>query len=526
MKLQQQKYLRKISKALGAVALYGIILPLAEAQSGQHWQKLGQDALARAQAQFDDGRRARNLILFVGDGMGISTVTAARILAGQQQGKPGEENLLSFEHFPFTGLVKTYNVNQQTPDSAGTMTALVTGIKTKAGMLSVDARSIRQNCASAKNRGLVTLLEQAEEKGMATGLVSTARITHATPAATYAHLPERNWESDADMSAKAQAEGCRDIARQLIEFEHGDGIEVVLGGGRARFLPKTAPDPEYPAKSGHRQDGRNLIKEWLNRHDKAAYVWSLAQFESVQDNRIDRLLGLFEPSHMQFEADRANDQAKEPSLRQMTEKAIRILERHPGGYFLMVEGGRIDHGHHATNAYRALTDTIAFAEAVAAAVQMSKDDTLIVVTADHSHTLTIGGYPARGNPILGKVAGVDKDGEPEEEFALDAKGQPYTTLAYANGPGAFVADQSQGAQAFRGFLPELMRQKLKPAAQADTEDINYLQIGAVAMATETHGGEDVAVYAQGPGAAWFHGVMEQNVVYWLMQGALEAFEEE
>ncbi|MBQ0731443.1 MAG: alkaline phosphatase, partial [Oleispira antarctica] len=179
---------------------------------------------------------AKNVILFVGDGMGVSTVSAARILQGQLAGNNGEENLLSFERFPFSGFSKTYNVDQQTPDSAGTMTAMMTGVKTDAGLLSVDEQSNRGDCASAKNHRLTTVLELAELAGKATGIVTTARITHATPAASYAKSVERDWEDDSELSIDAKASGCVDIAQQLLAFK--GGIDVALGGGRKHFLPE------------------------------------------------------------------------------------------------------------------------------------------------------------------------------------------------------------------------------------------------------------------------------------------------
>ena len=150
--------------------------------------------LLTAATMAGEGERKRGVILFVGDGMGVSTVTAARILDGQNKGLAGEENLLAFEHFPHLALVKTYNVDAQVSDSAGTMTALVTGHRTRAGVLSVGPEAARGDCTTSKQHELVTLLEEAEQRGYRTGVVSTARITHATPAATYAHSPDRNWE--------------------------------------------------------------------------------------------------------------------------------------------------------------------------------------------------------------------------------------------------------------------------------------------------------------------------------------------
>src|SRR5690606_19528294 len=112
------------------------------------------------------------------------------------------------------------------------------------------------DCASANGQGVASILEIAEALGLATGIVSTARITHATPAATFAHTPNRDWESDAELSAEAKANGCKDIARQLIEFPYGDGLEVALGGGRSYFLPNTVADPEDAGAFGRHKDGR------------------------------------------------------------------------------------------------------------------------------------------------------------------------------------------------------------------------------------------------------------------------------
>ena len=199
---------------------------------------------------------AKNIILFVGDGMGVSTVTAARILDGQLKGQTGEENILSFESFPYVGLSKTFNTDAQTPDSAGTMAAMMTGVKTDAGVISLAEGVTRGNCASTQGQDLVTALELAAMAGMSTGVVSTARVTHATPAATYAHAPERNWESDADLPEEAVTNGCSDIAKQLFDFNDGKGMNVMLGGGRRAFIPNTVVDSE--GENGKRLDGVGL----------------------------------------------------------------------------------------------------------------------------------------------------------------------------------------------------------------------------------------------------------------------------
>jgi alkaline phosphatase len=200
---------------------------------------------------------------------------------------------------------------------------------------------------------------------------------------------------------------------------------------------------------------------------------------------------------MQFELDRAKDKAGEPSLAEMTTKAIQILKRNPKGFFLLVEGGRIDHAHHGGNAIRALEDTSAMDDAVKAALAATNArDTLIVVTADHSHVLTMSGYPSRTTPILGLA----DDGTGKPAMAGDAK--PYTILGYANGPGA----EPDG----------------KPRANlsnVDTTAHDHRQQALVPMRAETHGGEDVPIYASGPWAHLFQGVVDQQYIFHVMNHA-------
>jgi alkaline phosphatase len=449
--------------------------------------------------------------------MSITTITAARIYDGQQHGGSGEENRLSFENFPATALSRTYETDFQTPDSAGTMTAIMSGVKTRAGVIGVDQVAERGNCASDRGHETVSALELAAVAGQSTGVVTTTRITHATPAATYGHIADRDWESDMEIPEKQRAPDCIDLARQLVEFPFGHGIDVALGGGRTEFMPADQRDPEYPGLPGKRLDGRDLLAAWTKR-DGAAYVWNQTQLKAIDAAKTTHLLGLFEPEHMHYETDRAKDPAGEPSLSEMTRAALTVLKKNPKGFFLMVEGGRIDHGHHAGNAYRALTETIEFAHAVQTAVDMtSANDTLILVTADHSHTLTFAGYPARGNPILGKVRGSSGEGPPSKNLAVDATGRPYATLSYANGPGyAGASDrQPEGAKHYphdptayssaKNGRPQL--------AEVDTEAEDYEQESTMPLSSETHSGEDVAVFASGPGSQAVRGSLEQNALF-------------
>jgi len=461
------------------------------------WQAEGEAALQAAKDRQVIEGGAKNVILFIADGMDTTTSTAARILAGQKAGGAGEEYQLHFDRLPFTGFSKTYNTNAQVPDSAGTATAMMTGHKTKAGMISIDQTVAVGDCEGAKGHELPSVMSIAEETGRATGIVSTARITHATPATVYAHSAQRGWEADRDLP---DGSTCTDIASQLIEAADENSLWVALGGGRRNFLPNDAADPEYPTAKGVREDGRNLMREWsrLSRQHKV-----VTDAEGLANaGRRQKVLGLFEPSHMKYEHDRPDN---EPSIADMTAFAIKRLSANKDGYFLLVEGGRVDHAHHGGNAYRALTDTIAFDQAVKTAMDMTEaDDTLIIVTADHGHTMTFAGYPYRGNPIMGLVKGWDENGGPSEFVTLGTDKRPYTTLGYANGPGAH-ANHEHGR-------PEL--------DEDEVIEPRFKQQSLVPLPSETHGGQDVAIYARGPGAHYLTGVHEQSFIFYVMKDAL------
>jgi alkaline phosphatase len=434
--------------------------------------------------------RAKNVILFIGDGMGISTITAARIYEGQKRGETGEENQLSFEKFPNVALVKTYNTNAQVPDSAGTASAIHTGVKTRIGVLGIGPEATRGVCSEARAHSLPTLGEEAKARGLALGIVTTTRITHATPASVYSHSADRDWEADSNIPAAQQGQGCKDIALQLAEAK----FDLALGGGTAMFYGKNA--------GGRRADpAADLPAQWAAKNGGVVVKDAAGLAAAPMDKPV---LGLFNPSHLTYMADRKPDSA-EPTLTDMTAQAIARLKADPDGYYLMVEGGRIDHAHHEGRAGYALEEAVEFARAVQWAVDHTDPkDTLILVTADHSHVFTIAGYPQRGNDILGLVvpppgggdgdhSGSDEPGAP----TLAGDGMPYTTLGYANGPGAVKGERP---------VPET--------------GIKAQQQSLVPSGAETHGGEDVALFATGPGSAGAHGVIEQNRIYNIIRRAL------
>ncbi|XP_046893013.1 alkaline phosphatase, intestinal, tandem duplicate 1 isoform X2 [Hypomesus transpacificus] len=453
-----------------------------------YWNSQAKETLQAALKLRPRAHRAKNIILFLGDGMGVSTVSAARILRGQMEGHLGEETVLAMDSFPYLALSKTYSVDKQVADSASTATAYHCGVKANAKTLGLSAKAVAYECNTTFGNEVFSVLRRAKAQGKSVGIVTTTRVQHASPAAAYAHSVSRSWYSDADMPSSARRQGCVDIATQLVT---NIDIDVVLGGGRMYMTPKGTPDPEYPTSSsrkGDRKDKRNLIDVWLNaqKNKKSQYVWHRKQFDEVNVKTTDRLMGLFEPKDMRFEVFR--NISRDPSIVEMTEKAIQILSKNPKGYFLFVEGGRIDHGHHDGIAKLALTETVMFDQAIRRASRLTKEsDTLTVVTADHSHVFTFGGNTQRGNPIFGLAP---KQAEDK---------MPFTSILYANGPGYVHVNGTRGN-----------------ITLVDYYDEEYMQQAAVPLDSETHGGEDVAIYAKGPMAHLFHGVKEQNYVAHVM----------
>ena len=467
-----------------------------------------------------NARKARNVIFFVGDGMGVSTVTAARVYS---VGVAGE---LVIDQFPYTALSRTYSQDSITPDSAPTMSAMMTGVNTNQSVIGFgEGTEPNDFNRDGDGQATWTLLELAKAQGMAVGVVSTAQITHATPAATFAHTNQRNNENDIALQA-LPTDGSYN--QRL-----GTGIDVLMGGGRRFFVPSGAVDEE--GGTGSRSDGRDLRAEF-----QAAgynYVWNQTGFQALESSSLP-VLGLFERGHMEYEADRPTDHGGEPSIAEMTVKSIELLEASRGrgsdGYFLMVEAGRIDHAHHEGNAYRALTDTQALDEAIGAAAQMvDLRDTLIIVSADHSHVFNIAGYPLRplselpyrvpshepsfaaaaghGHGILDVVWDLDQNTGHVSE-SQDRNGVPYTVLGYLNGPGYRNSGRvDPRSDPFAG------RNGQTPAGPWDQA---YRQEAAVPLGSETHSGEDVAIYAVGPGAELVRGTVKNTHIFHVMWEAL------
>lgn len=428
-------------------------------------------------------QRAKNILFFLGDGMGPSVITAARIHRG------GEDGLLHFERLlERTARIKTYSLDYQTTDSAPSMGAYMTGVKmnndviSQAGARPIDpGKDGSDRCGANNGAPAVTILELAKARGKAVGAITTTELTHATPASTFAHVCSRD--------------AVYTIAQQIVPGGAGynpallDGVDVLMGGGRNHFTPRdAATNPKG------RPDGRDLMGEFAAQGYYVA--GTRAGMMSAQPGR--KFVGVYSAtSHLDYAYQRRPEQ---PTLAEMTGKAIELLSKNPNGFFLMVEGGKIDHALHDTRAKHALEETVAFDDALALAVERMRaidpglQNTLIVLTADHDHTMQINGYPKRGNPITDIVRDY-ATGEPKR----DADGKTFTTLVFGNGPN-------------------------RPDARADVDSVvaqsdDYHQETGVHKSSETHGGGDVKLFATGAGSAPFKGTIENTRVFDLMKAA-------
>ncbi|KAH8418205.1 hypothetical protein KR222_000598 [Zaprionus bogoriensis] len=450
-----------------------------------YWLSASKEHILEKVAAVRNEKKAKNIILFLGDGMGLATLAAARSYIG------GEEQKLAFEEFPYTGLSKTYCVDKIVPDSAATSTSYLCGVKANYGTIGVNAHVRRGDCAAMANSSnhVFSVGKWALDAGKAAGLVTTTRVTHASPAGVYAHTADREWEHNAllEEACGDQAEGLEDIAVQLIHGEVGSKLKVMLGGGKRNFY-----DPQHYDK-GRRTDGRNLVEEFEALAEGNTFVKTQKKLLNVNASETNRLLGLFSKSHMHYHLEQLADaENNEPTLEEMTQKAIEVLQTEEQGYFLFVEGGKIDISHHDTMARIALDETAELSKAVRRAREMtSEEDTLIVVTSDHSHTFSLGGYQPRGSDIFSEAETKGSDGK------------PYLPLSYANG------------KSYDSYYDTEAHERVDPLTLL-SEQADQLFPATAPLESETHGGEDVGVFASGPWAHLFTGVYEQNTIPHMM----------
>jgi len=386
--------------------------------------------------------KPRNVILVVPDGCSMAMWAAVRAMT------VGTDGTLNIDRLPVQGRCRTYSADAMITDSAAAATALACGIKTRNGVLGMDATTIRGD--SLSGRPLESILEKAEREGFATGIVTTASVLHATPAAFYSHRAERDWY---DL-----------IANDLV----GKGIDVIMGGGREYMIPAGAVGPEgVPSK---RKDGRNIIAEL--RNEGYVYVQDETGFENYTPRKGDRLLGIFNAGHMNYEYDRKLDAAGEPALWEMAEKALALLSMRGKGFFLLVEAGRIDHAAHEHDTTRFLWEGIACDRTIGVLARFARENgnTLLVVVPDHG----------TGGPHLVGLYRVENGDSTLVSYS--EAGFP----AYAlDGDGFPVSDRG------------------KPVA---LQWVDW----------KGHTGEDVGLHAAGPGAAKLDGLVQNTDVFTVM----------
>lgn len=445
-----------------------LILFIAASVVDVRFARGGVDSTASGETQ------PKNVILFVADGAGPAYFTMAR---DYQRRLIGRETLFIDDYL--TGSVRTYSSNQRVTDSAAGATAYAAGVKTYNGAIGVD--SLR--------RPVGTVLEAAEEQGRLTGMVATSRITHATPAAFSAHVPTRGMEDE--------------IAAQQIT----QGIDVIIGGGLDHFLPD--------AVGGKRSDRRDLVRE----AERLGYHVATGLLQLREADQLP-LFALLTMNHMTYEIER--DSLQEPSLAEMTAKAIELLGHSSDGFFLLVEASRIDHAGHNNDAPTSVREMIAYDEAFKVAVDFSVQDgeTLVIATADHE----------TGGLSVGRDLPPDTVGSQAGTYWRSLVGRHQyewdpTILAVVRATVGSIADElKQPGAAVDTVLRELAgiddlqagERRAIETARGGFGDLQMVVSEIIARraglgwTTGGHTAVDVGLYAFGPGSERFRGHVDNT----------------
>lgn len=442
---------------------------------------------------------AKNVILIIGDGMSLQARQMARILSkGITEGKYND--LLEMDKMSNLAIITTSGNDSLVTDSANSASAYATGQKGAVNAMGVYADSTKDPFDDPKVENIIELAKRT--RGMATGIVSTANITDATPAAMLAHTRKRSEQNF--------------IAQEMLNPLHRP--DVILGGGSRNFLPKSVPGSK-------RTDDRNLIEEFK----KQGYPIVTTKTELKQAGTPDKLLGLFQLDNMDVYIDREVTKnpavlgkfTDQPTLMDMTKAAIDVLSKNKNGFFLMVEGACIDKQLHTMDWQRATYDTIEMDKAVGIAKEFAKknDDTLVIVVADHGHGASITGtyheldgktgregvrtYADAGWPTF---VDVDGDGFPDDP-------NPSVTLAvqFANHPDYYENYKFQEVPT----SPAIMADGKAIANPKRAPQGGDLKVGNTPTSdpSEVHSADDVPLTAEGPGADYFKGVMDNTEVF-------------
>lgn len=450
-------------------------------------------------------KRAKNVILFVGDGMSLQARQIARILSkGITEGRYND--LLNMEKMDNVAVVTTSGYDAIVTDSANSASAYATGHKSVVNAMGVYEDCTKDPFDDPKVENIIELVKRT--RGMATGIVSTSNITDATPAAMVSHTRRRAEQNF--------------IAQSMLEDKHRP--DVILGGGSRHFIPMDVPGSK-------RKDNVDVIKSF----EDLGYSFSgtKTELENTPES-ADKLLGLYQLDNMNVYIDRAviknpkvlkgfNDQ---PGLVEMTEKAIDTLSKNDNGFFLMVEGACVDKQLHVLDWQRAAYDNIELDKAVGVAQKFAaqNDDTLIVVVADHAHGASITGTYHELDGKTGREAvrtyadskwptfeDADGDGFPDNP-------DPAVTLAvqFANHPDCNIDYRFKDVPT----PSAIMGKDGKAIANPLTKGEFYAGNIPAKADQEVHAADDVILTAQGPGADYFKGTMDNTEVFFGIVRAL------
>ena len=464
------------------------------------------------------GAEAKNVILLIGDGMGPEPVGLGIYYNRFMNGMDKRLNLERLMAAGNTGYCLTYQYGTAVTDSASAATALASGVKTRDAIIGKDH----------DGRPMKTITDIARQLGKSAGLISNTRMTHATPAAFYAHIIHRDMENE--------------IASQFIE--RGD-LNVALSGGAQHFIPAGMKVEEHPDLKGiakkagwggsKRKDNRDLIGEAKSKG--YAIVANDRELSALEAKNTDKLLGLFSASGFPSAIDRQSyHQTGVPTLSQLTEKALEILKKNPQGFFLMVEGGQIDWVAHGNDVASVLHEMLEFDQAIGVAMAFaeSNPDTLVVVTADHDTGGLAIAYSNYNPPAplklpsgetwktkynFGEKGIFEKMAKQKKSFlrmVMDSKGNPADLKREVEENSAFSLTEEQAAYVLakdpRTGYPETKEYSEFYTFGKDTSTARMGRLFGkemnTAWAVGTHTHTPVMVFARGPRAEKFRGLLD------------------
>ncbi|WPE23246.1 alkaline phosphatase [Shinella zoogloeoides] len=452
--------------------------------------------------------KAKNIIFLVADGLSVAHRTGARIMSkGMTEGKANGR--LAMDDIPPVAFIGTSSTHSIATDSANTMSAYMTGHKARVNALGVYADRTPASLDDPKVETIAEALRRTTKKSI--GIVSTAELEDATPAAVVAHTRKR--------ADKAE------IVGMMLDVQP----DVILGGGSAYFLSKDVPGSK-------RKDDKDYIAEFKN----AGYALATDKTElaAAAGSNQNRLLGLFHTSNMDVTLDReflkkgtVDKFPNQPGLVDMTRAALDKLSKNPEGFFLMVEGASVDKMSHPLDWDRALVETIEFDKAVAVAREFAdkNPDTLIVVTGDHTHGVAIIGTVDDNKPgteMREKVGTYDNAGFPNYEDK-DGDGYPDRVdvsrrlfMAANNGPDHYETFRPKLDGPFVPAIQNENKEYVANEAYKDVPGAVFVQ-GNIPKDEDTgvHAVDDIVLQAAGPGAEGFRGYMEQSDVYRVLADA-------